>query len=71
NLVLALKALPVARRLPSHHGETNLSRDLARLSDHVDTSHFDLERISPLFEAVLRKETDTIIWGEVYKLVAD
>ncbi|KAH7011997.1 hypothetical protein B0J12DRAFT_778670, partial [Macrophomina phaseolina] len=71
DVILALLALPASRRLRSRSGGKNLLDDLSRLNLAVNSDEFDLERIKPLLDAVLRREPDERIWDRVYDAVAE
>ncbi|RYN85705.1 hypothetical protein AA0119_g13200 [Alternaria tenuissima] len=70
-LVSALQALPAARHLPSCRSGKNLLEDLSRLMTTVNADDFDIERILPLLQAILHKESDHVIWDRVYDAVAE
>jgi hypothetical protein len=70
-LVSALQTLPASRHLPSTRGGKNLLEDLSRLMTAVNADDFDVERILPLLQATLRKESDNVIWNTVYDAVTE
>lgn len=61
-LVSALQTLPASRHLPSSRGGKNLLEDLSRLMTAVNTDDFDVNQMLPLLQAILHKESDSIIW---------
>jgi hypothetical protein len=70
-LVTALQNLPACRHLPSTRGGMNLLEDLLRLMTAVNADDLDVERILPLLQAILRKESDNVIWNAVYDAVTE
>ncbi|KAI1524152.1 hypothetical protein PtrSN001C_011160, partial [Pyrenophora tritici-repentis] len=70
-LVSALQTLKASRHLPSSRGGKNLLEDLSRLMTTVNADEFDVDRILPLLQATLRKESDDIIWNAVYDAVTE
>ncbi|KAI1584778.1 hypothetical protein PtrCC142_012217, partial [Pyrenophora tritici-repentis] len=60
-----------SRHLPSSRGGKNLLEDLSRLMTAVNADEFDVDRILPLLQATLRKESDDIIWNAVYDAVTE
>jgi hypothetical protein len=70
-LVSALQTLSASRHLPSIRGGKNLLEDLSRLMTAVNADDFDIERILPLLQAILHKETDNVIWDRVYDAVTE
>jgi hypothetical protein len=70
-LVSALQTLPASRHLPSSRGGKNLLDDLSRLMTAVNADKFDVERILPLLQAILRKEPDIVIWNAVNDAVTE
>jgi Fungal protein kinase len=71
DLLVAIQNLPVARTLPSSAGRGTLRSDLLRLGSLVDTDGFEIERIFPLLQAVLKNEPDGVIWNKVSIAVID
>ncbi|KAF1364330.1 hypothetical protein EJ07DRAFT_162141 [Lizonia empirigonia] len=63
-LISALQILPAARALPSKTGGKHLFSDLSKLNLAVSSDDFDLEQIRPLWNAVLKNESDHIIWSQ-------
>ncbi|KAF1346338.1 hypothetical protein EJ07DRAFT_169927 [Lizonia empirigonia] len=63
-LISALQILPAARALPSKTGGRYLFSDLSKLNSAVSSDDFDLEQIRPLWNAVLKNESDHIIWSQ-------
>ncbi|TQW01741.1 Protein kinase-like domain [Cordyceps javanica] len=64
-LLLALRKLPAASRLPSRNGEF-VFQDLLRLTSAVSDGDFDLRRTNSLLEAALARGTpDARIWDLV------
>ncbi|EKG09187.1 hypothetical protein MPH_13815 [Macrophomina phaseolina MS6] len=57
--------------LPSKSGNRNLFSDLLKLNTAINSDEFDLERIKPLLDAVLRREPDELIWDRVYDAIAE
>jgi hypothetical protein len=70
-LVSALQTLPASRHLPSSRGGKNLLDDLSKLMTAVNADDFDIERILPLLQAILRKEPDIVIWNAVNDAVTE
>jgi hypothetical protein len=70
-LVSALQTLPASRHLPSSRGGKNLLDDLSKLMTVVNADDFDIERILPLLQAILRQEPDRLIWDRVYDAVTE
>lgn len=69
--MLALQTLPASRSLPPISGHVNLFSDLSRLSSSINAGEFDFQRLIPLLGAVLDRESDGIIWDEVYAAAAE
>ncbi|KAJ6279021.1 hypothetical protein J3E71DRAFT_368428 [Bipolaris maydis] len=63
-LVSALQILPAARLLPSKTGGKHLFSNLSKLHSAISSDDFDLERIRPLWNAVLKNESDDVIWRQ-------
>ncbi|OBT81185.1 hypothetical protein VE02_10127 [Pseudogymnoascus sp. 03VT05] len=60
DLILALLVLPVSRILPSIISNKKFLRD-----------DFDIERVTPLLNAVINNESDDIIWNKAYAAVTE
>ncbi|KAF2839987.1 hypothetical protein M501DRAFT_1010229 [Patellaria atrata CBS 101060] len=71
DLLSALQILPASRQLPSSSGGKNLFGDLSRLNQAINSGDFDIRSVIPLLRAVLKNESDTVIWEKVYDLVAE
>lgn len=71
DLLIAFQSLPASRHLPSSRGGKSLLDDLSKLIVAVIADDFDIERIIPLLQAVLSKESDYVIWGKVYAVVTE
>jgi hypothetical protein len=71
DLIHALQGLPASRHLPSCRGGKNLLDDLSKLMTAVNANSVDGERILPLLQAVVRKESDETIWDKVYAAVSE
>ncbi|CAG5181461.1 uncharacterized protein ALTATR162_LOCUS9774 [Alternaria atra] len=69
-LISALQILPAARLLPSKTGK-HLFSNLSKLHSAISSDDFDLERIRPLWNAVLKNESDDIIWRQVETAVTE
>jgi hypothetical protein len=52
-------------------GGKNLLEDLSRLTTAVNADGFDVDRILPLLQASLRKESDNVIWNALYDAVTE
>ncbi|KAE8397967.1 hypothetical protein BDV37DRAFT_276489 [Aspergillus pseudonomiae] len=71
-LILALQALPASRALPPVVGaHKNLFNDLSRLSSSVNSDEFNLERLLPLLIAAFERESDEVIWDNIYAAAAE
>ncbi|KAH9875489.1 hypothetical protein J1614_004310 [Plenodomus biglobosus] len=62
-LVSALQILPAARLLPAKTGGKTLFDSLARLHSAI-SSHLDVDRIKPLWNVVLKNDSDHEIWSQ-------
>lgn len=71
DLILALQSLPASRLLPSNSLSRNLFGDLSRLNSAVNSDGFDLERITPLLNAVRNNEFDEVVWNKVYAAIIE
>ncbi|PVH91225.1 hypothetical protein DM02DRAFT_577221, partial [Periconia macrospinosa] len=69
-LVSALQILPAARLLRSKTGN-NLFSHLAKLNSAISSDDFNIEQIRPLWNAVLNKESDDVIWNKVEAAVTE
>lgn len=66
DLLVVLHNLPAARLLPSRSGRSSLRSDLLRLDlSLADTDGYELDRIFPLLLAILKNESDRVIWNHV------
>jgi hypothetical protein len=59
------------RWLPSANGQKNLLSDLLRLNGLISSNEFEVDRFKSLLGAVLDKESDDIIWGQLYATVRE
>lgn len=71
DLLIAFQTLPASRHLPSNRGGKSLLDDLSKLIVAVIADDFDIDRIIPLLQAVLSKESDYFIWDKVYAVVTE
>ena len=71
DLIHAIQGLPASRHLPSGRGGKSLFDDVSKLMVAVIADDFDIERIIPLLQAVLSKESDYVIWDKVYAVVTE
>jgi hypothetical protein len=71
DLISALQILPASRILRSNTGNKNFYGDLLRLNSAVNSDDFDIERVTPLLEAVINNESDDIIWDKAYAAVTE
>jgi hypothetical protein len=69
DLLLVVQRLPASRLLPSKRGKGYLLIDLSKLILAVISNYYDRERIKPLLDVVLSKQSDEDIWDAVYELV--
>ncbi|KFY02814.1 hypothetical protein V490_00391, partial [Pseudogymnoascus sp. VKM F-3557] len=69
DLISALQILPASRVLRSNTGNKNFYSDLLRLNSAVNSDGFDIERVKPLFKAVINNESDDFIWDKAYAAV--
>ncbi|OAA64234.1 Protein kinase-like domain protein [Niveomyces insectorum RCEF 264] len=69
--LLALINIPAARLLHSASTNVLLYDDLLKLISAVTAKDFDLHRIKPLLFAALDSKSDSEIWDQVYKAVAE
>jgi hypothetical protein len=69
-LISALQILPAARLLPSKTGK-HLFSNLSKLHSAISSDDFDLERIRPLWNAVLKNESDDVIWRQAETAVTE
>jgi hypothetical protein len=70
-LISALQILPAARLLPSKTGGKHLFSNLSKLHSAISSDDFDLERIRPLWNAVLKNESDDVIWRQAETAVTE
>ena len=70
-LISALQILPAARLLPSKTGSRNLFGDLSKLNSTISSDDFNIERIRPLWNAVIKKEPDNVIWSQAETAVTE
>ncbi|KKK19438.1 hypothetical protein AOCH_001322 [Aspergillus ochraceoroseus] len=72
DLILALQALPASRALPPVNSRSrNLFGDLSRLSTNVNADEVDIEQLLPLLDAILKEESDEVVWNKVYGAVTE
>lgn len=71
DLLIAFQSLPASRHLPSSCGGKSLLDDLSKFIVAVIADDFDIERMIPLLQAVLVKESDYLIWDKVYTVVTE
>ncbi|KAL4972133.1 hypothetical protein BDW66DRAFT_9354 [Aspergillus desertorum] len=57
--------------LPSVNGRKNLLSDLLRLNVLISSDVFEVEQFKLLLNAVLDKQSDNIIWDQLYATVRD
>ncbi|KAF1980438.1 hypothetical protein BU23DRAFT_444835 [Bimuria novae-zelandiae CBS 107.79] len=69
-LVSALQILPAARLLHSKTGSSLFSH-LSKLNSAISSDDFDIERIRPLWNAVLNKQSDDVIWNKAEAVVTE
>ncbi|UPX14634.1 uncharacterized protein EKO05_0005111 [Ascochyta rabiei] len=70
-LISALQIHPAARLLPSKTGGKHLFSNLSKLNSAISSDDFDLERVRPLWNAVLKNESDDIIWSQAETAVTE
>ncbi|KAL4861003.1 hypothetical protein BDV12DRAFT_191375 [Aspergillus spectabilis] len=71
DLISSLRALPDMRMLPSVNGRKNLLSDLLRLNVLIGSDDFEVEQFKLLLNAVFDKQSDNIIWDQLYATVRE
>ncbi|KAL2809727.1 hypothetical protein BJX63DRAFT_434895 [Aspergillus granulosus] len=67
-LIIALRALPRMKKLPSATGRSSLFSDL---NDLISSQNIMVDRFKPLLKAVLDKQPDSIVWEELYASIPE
>ena len=70
-LVSALQTLQTSRHLPPCRGGKNLLDNLLKLMTAFAANSVNVERMLPLLRAVIRRESDVVIWDSVYAAIRE
>jgi hypothetical protein len=70
DLIFALQNLPAAQLLPSPTSRGSLRSDLLSLGSWAVSDDFDIDRITPVWNAVFNNESDEKVWNKVSIAVA-